>query len=725
MAASGNSGRDAGGASRPGDKPLADVLVVGGGLAGWRAAAAAARAGASVRLVANGAGNSPHIHALNCPVLPGDSAERMFADTMSSGHGTNDPALVRALCAGAVALKDEFPFDRDAAGIYRTIQPLGSSIPRCVSIDHAIGAYALAQARAEAGDGVAVAEGRVVGLSVEPAGRDAPHTGACGAGRPAYGVEPSYPGRLAPASSAPYPGRLAPAFPGRDTYALSCVRTSRGEHLPRWTLPGCVYHVCFRLADSVPEHVQEKWREERAWILEQESRPQLTEPERVELARRRRVFSETVDAFLDAGHGACLLSRPGVLELLRDTLFHFQGRRYMVLAVGIMPNHVHVAFQVCEGVRMEDVVQGWKSVSAHRVNRLLRRSGDLWMPDYYNRMFRDAGEFENQVRYVLGNDMVWSWDGRGEGARGAGAGRDAPHTGAGVPGRGVDEGAGRDAPHTGAGVPGRGADEGAGRDAPHTGEVGARRPAYGVAPSYPGRLAPASSTPYPGRPAPAFVARLESGGEVRAKAVVLATGGWCGKYAFSTNPPYLRGDGVALAQTLGAAVRDMDAVQYEPTVRVEGPRRGVPVITTLLHAGAKLLNDGGAEFLPDARLNKDELSKAICAEMDRTGATGVWYDLTGCADEAILNCNMDLAERRIRVAPGPHTSLGGVVVDADCRVLDTAGRPIPGLFAAGEVTGGLHGRNRLGGNAGTEVLVFGRIAGAHAAAFAAGAGRRT
>ena len=397
MAASGNSGRDAGGASRPGDKPLADVLVVGGGLAGWRAAAAAARAGASVRLVANGAGNSPHIHALNCPVLPGDSAERMFADTMSSGHGTNDPALVRALCAGAVALKDEFPFDRDAAGVYRTIQPLGSSIPRCVSIDHAIGAYALAQARAEAGDGVAVAEGRVVGLSVEPAGRDAP----------------------------------------------------------------------------------------------------------------------------------------------------------------------------------------------------------------------------------------------------------------------------------------------------------------------------------------AFVARLESGGEVRAKAVVLATGGWCGKYAFSTNPPCLRGDGVALAQTLGAAVRDMDAVQYEPTVRVEGPRRGVPVITTLLHAGAKLLNDGGAEFLPDARLNKDELSKAICAEMDRMGATGVWYDLTGCADEAILNCNMDLAERRIRVAPGPHTSLGGVVVDADCRVLDTAGRPIPGLFAAGEVTGGLHGRNRLGGNAGTEVLVFGRIAGAHAAAFAAGAGRRT
>ena len=375
MAASGNS--------------AADVLVVGGGLAGWRAAAAAARAGASVRLVANGAGNSPHIHALNCPVLPGDSAERMYADTLSSGHGTNDPALVRALCEGAVALKDEFPFDCDADGVYRTIQPLGSSIPRCVSIDHAIGTFALLRARAEAGDAVAVTEGRVVGL----------------------------------------------------------------------------------------------------------------------------------------------------------------------------------------------------------------------------------------------------------------------------------------------------------------------------------------------RHAPAFVARLESGEEVAARSVVLATGGWCGKYGFSTNPSYLRGDGIALAQSLGAAVRDMDAVQYEPTVRVEGPRRGVPVITTLLHEGARLLNDDGADFLPDARLNKDELSRAILAEMDRTGAAGVWYDLTGCADAAILNCNMDLAERRIRVAPAPHTSLGGVVVDPDCRVLDGAGRAIPGLFAAGEVTGGLHGRNRLGGNAGTEVLVFGRIAGLSAAQYAAGAGR--
>ena len=71
-----------------------DVLVIGGGLAGWRAAEAAVQAGASVVLVANGAGNSPDIHALNVPVGPGDSADLFVADTLRSGRGACDPALV-------------------------------------------------------------------------------------------------------------------------------------------------------------------------------------------------------------------------------------------------------------------------------------------------------------------------------------------------------------------------------------------------------------------------------------------------------------------------------------------------------------------------------------------------------------------------------------------------------------------------------------------------------
>ena len=93
-----------------------DVLVIGGGLAGWRAAEAAVAAGRSVALVANGAGNSPDIHALNVPVGPGDSAELFIEDTLKSGEGTCDPKLVETLCREAAKLADEFPFDRTPDG---------------------------------------------------------------------------------------------------------------------------------------------------------------------------------------------------------------------------------------------------------------------------------------------------------------------------------------------------------------------------------------------------------------------------------------------------------------------------------------------------------------------------------------------------------------------------------------------------------------------------------
>ena len=110
---------------------------------------------------------------------------------------------------------------------------------------------------------------------------------------------------------------------------------------------------------------------------------------------------------------------------------------------------------------------------------------------------------------------------------------------------------------------------------------------------------------------------------------------------------------------------------------------------------------------------------------------GIWYDATGVPREILETryadtvrryaaCGIDITREPMLVAPAPHTSLGGVVIDARCRVLRADGTPIPGLFAAGEVTGGVHGRNRLGGNAGTEVFVFGRIAGKEAAGHATG-----
>ena len=382
-----------------------DVLVIGGGLAGWRAAEAAAKAGSSVALVANGAGNSPDIHAINVPVRPDDSPERFLEDTLRSGRGGCDRELAETLCREAPALAAEFPFDREADGSYALLQPVGCSVPRCVTIGHRIGAWALDRLRTELAGKVAVAGGRVTKL----------------------------------------------------------VR-----------LPG--------------------------------------------------------------------------------------------------------------------------------------------------------GAFEAEAASTLDSSRF----------------------------------------------------------------------------------------------------------KVPASAVVLATGGWCAKYDFSDNPPELQGDGIELAQSLGAAVRDMDCVQYEPTVALapEAVRR-VPVITTMLHEGATFRNALGEEFLPDRHANKDELSRAIFAEIEagRGVDGGVWFDATGVDPEILRTryadtvrryeaCGVDITREPMLVAPAPHTSLGGLVIDARCRVLGDGGAPIPGLFAAGEVVGGVHGRNRIGGNAGTEVLVFGRIAGSEAAAFA-------
>ena len=383
---------------------MTDVLIVGGGLAGWRAAESAANAGASVALIANGAGNSPDIHALNVPVRDDDSVELFVEDTLKSGRGGCDPALVEVLCREAVKLAEEFPFDRNPDGTYKLLQPLGCSVPRCVTIGHKIGAWAIARIRRALEGRVEVIKGRVTEMI-------------------------------------------------RDSSLFTLCHSSGAEH----------------------------------------------------------------------------------------------------------------------GMR-------------------------------------------------------------------------------------------------------------------------------------------------------------------KARAVVIATGGWCGKYEFSDNPPELRGDGIDLAVKLGADTVHMDSVQYEPTVALAPERvKRIPVITTMLYEGATFRNADGNEFLLDKHANKDAISRAILAEIKagRGIDGGVWFDATKVPRETLdtvyadtvkryAAAGVDIHSQPMLVAPAPHTSLGGLKIDSRCRVIGKSGAPIGGLFAAGEVTGGIHGFNRIGGNAGTETLVFGKIAGESAARFARG-----
>ena len=211
---------------------------------------------------------------------------------------------------------------------------------------------------------------------------------------------------------------------------------------------------------------------------------------------------------------------------------------------------------------------------------------------------------------------------------------------------------------------------------------------------------------------------------VGASVVILATGGFGRLFPESTNSPDIGGDGCAMAYLAGGRMTDMEFIQFEPSAAVWPPELvGKSIITTMFYEGAVLRGGDGKRFT-DEKASKDVLAKAISREVLRGNATphgGVWFDATAVPEtlwngiykpyrSRYLAHGIDMAREPVEIAPAAHTTCGGVLIDENCRT------GIPGLLACGEVTGGLHGANRLGGNAGLETMVFGRIAGQTACA---------
>lgn len=266
---------------------------------------------------------------------------------------------------------------------------------------------------------------------------------------------------------------------------------------------------------------------------------------------------------------------------------------------------------------------------------------------------------------------------------------------------------------------------------------------------------------------------------VNAKAVVLATGGFGAnldmvvKYKpelkgfMTTNAPGIQGQGIEMAQAIGAATVDMDQIQIHPTVEANT----AALITEGLRGdGAILINEEGKRFIDEVG-TRDVVS---AAEIAQTGSyswlvvdqamvdassviqgyikkgytvTGATYEELGKAmgvDAAAFAETMEkwngYVEAKndpdfgrtsfanplntapyyaVKVTAGVHHTMGGLKINANTEVLNEKGEVIPGLFAAGEVTGGVHGANRLGGNAVADFTVFGRIAGAAASDYVA------
>jgi len=204
---------------------------------------------------------------------------------------------------------------------------------------------------------------------------------------------------------------------------------------------------------------------------------------------------------------------------------------------------------------------------------------------------------------------------------------------------------------------------------------------------------------------------------IYAQVVILATGGFGRIFPQSTNTPEMGADGIAMAWEAGARLRDLEFIQFEPCVATAPQQIAEKgIITTMFYDGAVLRNRAGERFMlryspKGEQVPKDTLSKCIAREdeyvlFDATAVPeGLWQTVYRPYLQRYLSCGIDLRTTPVPVAPAAHTTCGGVVIDTACQT------GVAGLLACGEVTGGLHGANRLGGNAGLETMVFGRIAG--------------
>lgn len=231
-------------------------------------------------------------------------------------------------------------------------------------------------------------------------------------------------------------------------------------------------------------------------------------------------------------------------------------------------------------------------------------------------------------------------------------------------------------------------------------------------------------------------------GELRAigaASVVIALGGIGQLYRGSTYPKDVTADSYGLALDAGAALVDMEFVQFEPLVAFEPDSvAGLELPTAMLADGARLMNAAGERFMfrhnpqyGEARIEKAKLSLCIQEEIDAGRGLpegGVRYDATEVAREklesyvrhcqVLRKAGIEPATTGIAVRPAAHSHMGGIAID------DSGFTSVPGLYAAGEATGGLHGASRIAGNGGADALVFGGIAGRGASRAARPAAKR-
>jgi putative transposase len=181
----------------------------------------------------------------------------------------------------------------------------------------------------------------------------------------------------------PVPGSADIAASGSAGVSPAKNWYSRG-YLPHFDHPDLIQSITFRLADALPASVIERLRQGETDDAQ---------------------FREKLEAYLNAGHGECILREPAHAQIVEDALLHFDGQRYRLLAWVIMPNHVHVLIETKNGHPLPEVIHSWKSYSAKALNNVMQRQGEVWQREYFDRYIRDNRHLLAVIDYIENNPV--------------------------------------------------------------------------------------------------------------------------------------------------------------------------------------------------------------------------------------------------------------------------------------------------------------------------------
>ena len=171
------------------------------------------------------------------------------------------------------------------------------------------------------------------------------------------------------------------------------------NRLPHWRQDGKTQFITFRLADSLPQaKLHELSQTKDEWL---KAHPQPWDEKTKN--EYNQFISERIDKWLDAGYGSCALKAPDIRRIVTDAFLHFNNERYVLLALVVMPNHVHALLTPTEGHDVVATIGRIKGFAASRINKMINADGEFWQRDCFDRIIRNEMDFEAKLDYIINN----------------------------------------------------------------------------------------------------------------------------------------------------------------------------------------------------------------------------------------------------------------------------------------------------------------------------------